>query len=80
MTILIILLVAIILMSWVLAWGLYKRVQQYEAKLVLAQVTINDLTGVCNRQNDELSEKNTQMLALLKVLPKTKKVSDYLLK
>ena len=80
MNIIIILLILIILASWYLAIGLYKRVKQYEAKLVLAQVTIDDLTTTCNAQFDQLQDQKLLMQNLVAALPKTKKISDYLSK
>jgi hypothetical protein len=80
MNIVIALLILIICASWYLAIGLYKQVRQYQAKLMLAQVTVDTLTETCNKQFDEIQTKNTEMLALLKALPKNNHVSDYLLK
>ena len=80
MTILIILLVAIILMSWALAIGLYKNLRVEQTQRVIDKLLIDRLNSDCGTLTEQVSERDAQLRALIKVLPKTKKVSDYLLK
>jgi len=78
MTILISLLVLIVLTSWYLCIGLYKNIRNLKTLIMVKDTMINQLNEVCKSQFDQLKDQKSLMDNLVKSLPKTKRVSDYL--